>query len=61
MDYQKILMAVINDRNKSGTSLMESLIEHLGTADMVEIDKFINWAMSKGYFILVQELRNNEG
>ena len=60
MDYQKILMLTINDIHK-GVPAMESLIEHLGTADMVEIDKFINWAMSKGYFILVQELRNNEG
>lgn len=60
MDYQKVLMLAIDDIHK-GVPAMESLIMHLGTADMVEIDKFISWATAKGYFILVQELRNNEG
>lgn len=60
MDNQKILMLTINDMHK-GVPAMESLIGHLGTADMVEIDKFISWAMAKGYFKLVRELRNNEG
>ena len=53
-------MLTIEDIHK-GIPAMESLIRHLGTADMIEIDKFISWATSKGYFILVQELRNYEG